>query len=413
MPLGEAVRTALRSLAVNKLRSTLTMLGIIIGVAAVITLLAVGQGVEAYVRAQFESLGTNVLFILPGQLREGPVSVRERTPRPLTMGDMAALKDPIRAPSVLEVAAEVERFARISYRKRETRVQVRGVTLSYFRIRDWGVAEGRLFTPQEVAGQARVVVLGQLTRERLFREANPIGKTVRINNMPFKVIGIMTEKGGGSFGSEDLTAFIPISTAQSRLFRVRTYRGDYTVSLIFVQAVAEDKMDAAAQEVAEILRERHNIRYLDEDDFTIINQKDLITIFGDITRVLTIFLGAIAAISLVVGGIGIMNIMLVSVTERTREIGLRKALGATRQDILLQFLIEAVVLSLIGGMVGIGLGTMGALTVSRLAQGVNAVVTVEAVALATGFSAAVGLFFGIYPATRAARLHPIEALRYE
>ena len=223
----------------------------------------------------------------------------------------------------------------------------------------------------------------------------------------------MTEKGGGSFGSEDLTAFIPISTAQSRLFRVRTYRGDYTVSLIFVQAVAEDKMDAAAQEVAEILRERHNIRYLDEDDFTIINQKDLITIFGDITRVLTIFLGAIAAISLVVGGIGIMNIMLVSVTERTREIGLRKALGATRQDILLQFLIEAVVLSLIGGMVGIGLGTMGALTVSRLAQGVNAVVTVEAVALATGFSAAVGLFFGIYPATRAARLHPIEALRYE
>ncbi len=172
-------------------------------------------------------------------------------------------------------------------------------------------------------------------------------------------------------------------------------------------------MDAAAQEVAEILRERHNIRYLDEDDFTIINQKDLITIFGDITRVLTIFLGAIAAISLVVGGIGIMNIMLVSVTERTREIGLRKALGATRQDILLQFLIEAVVLSLIGGMVGIGLGTMGALTVSRLAQGVNAVVTVEAVALATGFSAAVGLFFGIYPATRAARLHPIEALRYE
>ncbi len=413
MSLWEAVRTALRSLAINKLRSALTMLGIIIGVAAVITLLAVGQGVEAYVRAQFESLGTNVLFIIPGQLQEGPIAVRTRTPRPLTMGDMAALKDPLRAPSVLEVAAEVERFARLSYRRKETRAQVRGVTLSYFRIRNWNVAEGRLFTPQEMASQTRVVLLGQLTKERLFGENNALGKTVRINNMPFKVIGIMEEKGGGSFGSEDLTAFIPISTAQTRLFRVRTYRGDYTVSIIFVQAVSEDRMESAAQEVAEILRERHDIRYLDEDDFTIINQKDLISIFGDITRVLTIFLGAIAAISLVVGGIGIMNIMLVSVTERTREIGLRKALGATRQDILLQFLIEAVVLSLIGGAIGIGLGLTGALAVSRLAQGLTAVVTVEAIALATGFSAAVGLFFGIYPATRAARLHPIEALRYE
>ena len=413
MPLVEAIRPALRSLATNKLRSALTMLGIIIGVGAVITLLAVGQGVEAYVRAQFENLGTNVLFVIPGQLQEGPPSVRERTPRPLTMGDAEALLDPFRAPSVLDVAPVVQRFARIGYRKKETTVQVRGVTLSYFSIRNWPVAVGRLFTPQEITAQARVVALGQTTWERLFGDADPIGKTVRINGIPFKVIGVMASKGGGSFGSEDLTAFVPITTAQARLFRVRTHRGEYTVSAILVQAVAEDKMDEAAREIAEILRERHDIRYLDEDDFTIINQKDLIAIFGDITRVLTVFLGAIAAISLIVGGIGIMNIMLVSVTERTREIGLRKALGARRRDILLQFLIESVVLALIGGFIGILLGVSGALAVSRLASGLDTRVTVEAVALATGFAAAVGLFFGIYPATRAARLHPIEALRYE
>ena len=413
MPFTEAIRTALRSLATNKLRSALTMLGIIIGVGAVITLLAVGQGVESYVRAQFESIGTNVLFVIPGQLEEGPPSARTRTPRPLTMGDANALLDPMRAPDVLAVAPEVQRYARIGYKKKEVTAQVRGVTLDYFSVRNWPVVEGRLFTPQEVTGEARVVTLGHLTAERLFGDEDPVGKTVKINGIQFKVIGVMESKGGGSFGSEDLSAFVPITTAQKRLFRVRTYRGEYTVSAILVQAVSEDRMDAAAQEITEILRERHDIQYLDEDDFTVINQKDLINIFGDITRVLTIFLGAIAAISLLVGGIGIMNIMLVSVTERTREIGLRKALGAKRKDILLQFLIEAIVLSLIGGFVGILLGVSGALIVSQVASGLNALVTVEAVALATGFAAAVGLFFGIYPATRAARLNPIEALRYE
>ncbi len=413
MSFVEAIRSALRSLAANKLRSALTMLGIIIGVGAVITLLSVGQGVEAYVRAQFESIGTNVLFVIPGQLGEGPPSARTRVPRPLTMGDAEALNDPVRAPSVAMVAPQVQRFARIGYGKKETVVQVNGVTLEYFQIRNWPVVEGRLFTEQEIVGQARVVTLGQLTVQRLFGDSDPIGQTVRINNIPFKVIGIMAEKGGGSAGSEDLTAFVPITTAQARLFRVRVYRGDYTVSAILVSAVSEDAMETAAREITEILRERHNIQYLDEDDFTVISQKDLISIFGDITRVLTIFLGAIAAISLIVGGIGIMNIMLVSVTERTREIGLRKAVGARRSDILLQFLIEAIVLSLIGGFVGILLGVGGALAISQFAGDFQARVTAEAIALATGFSAAVGLFFGIYPATRAARLHPIEALRYE
>ncbi len=409
----EAIRSALRSLAANKLRSALTMLGIIIGVGAVITLLAVGQGVEAYVRAQFESIGTNVLFVIPGQLEEGPPSARRRTPRPLTMGDAEALRDTTRAPDVAAVAPVVQRFARMSYRKKETTVQVRGVVLEYFDIRGWYPTEGRLFTEQELTGQARVVLLGTLAKKRLFGDADPLGQTVRINNVPFKVIGVMEEKGGGSAGSEDLSAFVPITTAQTRLFHVRTYRGEYTVSAILVSAVSEDAMDTAAREITEILRERHNIQYLDEDDFTVISQKDLISIFGDITRVLTIFLGAIAAISLIVGGIGIMNIMLVSVTERTREIGLRKAVGARRSDILLQFLIEAIILSLIGGFIGILLGVSGALAVSQFAGDFQARVTLEAIALATGFSAAVGLFFGIYPATRAARLHPIEALRYE
>ncbi len=413
MPFTEAIRTALRSLATNKLRSALTMLGIIIGVGAVITLLAVGQGVEAYVRAQFESIGTNVLFVIPGQLDEGPPSVRQRAPRPLTVGDAEALMDPLRAPDVLTVAPEVQRFARVGYRKKEVLAQVRGVTLEYFQIRNWPVQDGRLFTPQEITGAARVVTLGQTTKERLFGDADPIGQTVKINGIPFRVIGVMESKGGGSFGSEDLSAFVPLSTAQTRLFRVRTHRGEYTVSAILVQAVSEDRMEAAAEQITAILRERHDIQYLDEDDFTVINQKDLIAIFGDITRVITIFLGAIAAISLLVGGIGIMNIMLVSVTERTREIGLRKALGAKRKDILLQFLIEAIVLSLIGGFVGILLGVGGALLIAQFAKGLDTVVTVESIALATGFSAAVGLFFGIYPATRAARLHPIDALRYE
>ncbi len=413
MSLLEAIRTALRSLAANKLRSALTMLGIIIGVAAVITLLAVGQGVESFVRAQFESIGTYVLFVIPGQLEEGLPSARNRSPHPLTMGDARALQDPIRAPSVQRVAPVLQKSARASYRKKEIVAQILGVTPDYFTIRNWPAVEGRLFTEEEVAGHTRVATIGTLVRDRLFRDIDPIGKTIRINNVPFKVIGVMEEKGGGGFGSEDLRVFVPITTAQTRLFRGRTYRGDYVVSAILVSAVSEEAMEDAAQEITQILRERHDIRYLDEDDFTVINQKDLINIFGDITRVLTIFLGAIAAISLIVGGIGIMNIMLVSVTERTREIGLRKAVGARRRDILLQFLIEAVILSLIGGFVGIMLGVAGAFLVSQFAGDFQARVTIEAVALATGFSAAVGLFFGIYPATRAARLHPIEALRYE
>jgi putative ABC transport system permease protein len=259
-----------------------------------------------------------------------------------------------------------------------------------------------------------VAVLGQSVVERLFPDGDyPLGQTVKINAVPFRVIGVMEEKGGSGFGDQDDMVFIPLTTAQARLFTDRTISGEYRVSVIYAAAISEEQMDAAAEQMSEVLRERHNIAYRADDDFTIISQSDIISIFGEITGVLTIFLGSIAAISLLVGGIGIMNIMLVSVTERTREIGLRKAVGAKRRDILLQFLIEAIVLSMIGGLVGLGLGIVGGQVVSRLADELAVVVTPQSILLAIGFSAAVGLFFGIYPATRAARLNPIDALRYE
>ena len=415
MDLIESVRLAIRGLAVNKLRSALTMLGIVIGVGAVIALLSVGQGVDRYIREQFLSIGTNLLFVIPGTLEEGgPPSARSGQSAALTLGDARAIADPLRVPDVVQVAAELTRFTVVSAGKREATVQVRGVTPEYQDVRNWKPVEGAFITEADVAGHSRVAVLGQTTMNRLFPDDPwPIGKTIKINKIPFRVIGIMEKKGGSGFGDQDNTVFVPLTTAQTRLFPSRTLSGEYKVSVIYAQAVAEDRMDAAAEQISEVLRERHNIAFKDDDDFSVINQADLINIFGQITGVLTIFLGAIAAISLLVGGIGIMNIMLVSVTERTREIGLRKAVGAKRRDILMQFLIEAVVLSLVGGFIGIGLGAIGAFAIGRLAEELRTYVSLQAVLIATGFSVAVGLFFGIYPASRAARLHPIQALRYE
>jgi putative ABC transport system permease protein len=280
------------------------------------------------------------------------------------------------------------------------------------------VALGSFLDDQDVNSRSRVAVIGSRIAERFFGETAtyPVGASIKINNIPFRVIGVLEERGGtgGPGGNQDEVVMVPMSTAHERLFpRFHNRKGEPMLSVVYAQVVSEDRMDAASQEISELLRERHDIRFQDEDDFTVINQQDLLSIFGQITNVLTIFLGAIAGISLLVGGIGIMNIMLVSVTERTREIGLRKAVGAKRRDILLQFLIESVVLSLIGGLLGIALGASGAIGISRLQDDLVAIVTPQSIALATGFSAAVGLFFGIYPATRAARLNPIEALRYE
>jgi len=415
MNLMSSIRIALRGLSANKLRSALTMLGIIIGVAAVITLLSVGEGVERYVTERFKSIGSNLLFIVPGQLQQAHPPLRStRAGRGLTYGDALAIADPFRVPDVVAVAPELRRTTTVTAGKRDALPEVRGVTPEYPRVRNWEVALGEFFDEEALATQARLAVLGWRVAERLFpNDDYPIGKTIKIGPVPFRVIGVMEEKGGSSFGDQDNTILIPLTTAQARIYRKRTLSGDYQVSIIYAQAASEDRMEAAADQIAEVLRERHHIVYRDDDDFTIINQSDIISIFGEITGVLTLFLGSIAAISLLVGGIGIMNIMLVSVTERTREIGLRKAVGAKRRDILLQFLIEAMVLSMIGGFVGILLGALGAQAVSHLSEQLQTVVSPQAVLLATGFSAAVGLFFGIYPATRAARLNPIDALRYE
>jgi putative ABC transport system permease protein len=287
------------------------------------------------------------------------------------------------------------------------------VTPEYEGVRNFEPVMGEFIAQEHVNGRSRVAVIGDTVAEELFDEDEyPIGQTIKLNDVPFKVIGVLEEKGGGGFGDEDNVVMIPISTAQTRLFDAGSVRGDLIISVIFIQVGTQDKMDAVADRITEVLRERHRISFRDDDDFTVVNQADLIQVFGQFTAVFTTVLGAIAGISLLVGGIGIMNIMLVSVTERTREIGIRKAVGAKRRDILLQFLIEAMVLSMLGGFVGILLGYGASMALAGLVD-LQTVVTMGAILLATSFSAAVGLFFGIYPATRAARLNPIDALRYE
>jgi len=416
MSILESMRLAFRALMANKLRSALTMLGIVIGVGAVITLMSAGEGVSVYIEERFQGIGSKLLFVIPGSLEEaraGPASMRTGTEE-LTNGDAEALRDPLRAPDVAAVSPQLFRSTVVSTGRRNVLAQVIGVPPEFASVRNWFPEVGEFISQEHMNSRARVALLGKTVVRELFPDnAYPLEQTVKINGIPFRVIGVLEEKGGSQFSDEDNTVLVPLTTAQTRLFSSRSRSGSYKVSAIIVQAISAERMDAAAEQVAAILRERHGIAFSDEDDFSIISQADIIAVFGQITDVLTIFLGAIAGISLLVGGIGIMNIMLVSVTERTREIGLRKAVGARRRDILWQFLIEAMTLSLFGGVAGIGLGILGAEIISTLVEDFRAVVTPGAVVLATGFSAAVGLFFGIYPARRASLLNPIDALRYE
>jgi putative ABC transport system permease protein len=411
MTLTESLRIALRALLSNKLRAILTMLGIIIGVGAVITLMSVGKGVEQLVQESFQSVGSNLLFVFPGSI-EGTSSTR----RPeITMGDYQAIADPFLVPDTVGVAPELSSRADVIAGRQDIRTDISGVTPEYLDLRNFAIAEGSFFSEADVNARSRVAVLGSRAYENLFDEGiYAIGQTVKINRIPFRVIGVMEEKGGSGFGGVDNAIYVPLTTAQTRLYpwwRSRT--GEPILSTIYVQAADEELIDQASEQISDVLRQRHDITFRDEDDFTIIKQTDIVSIFGDITGVLTIFLSSIAAISLLVGGIGIMNIMLVSVTERTREIGIRKAVGAKKRDIRAQFLVEAMVLSLIGGLIGMALGMIGARVVASLAERLTTVVTWDTIMLATGFSAAVGLFFGIYPASRAAALNPIDALRYE
>ena len=416
MSVMESLRLAFRALAANKLRAALTMLGIIIGVGAVITLMSAGEGVSVYIEEQFQGIGTNLLFVFPGseeETRGGPPGALASTAE-LTNGDAEALGDPIRAPDVAAVSPQVLNTAVVATSRRDTVAQVQGVTPQFAQVRNWFPEVGSFIDLEDMNSRARVAVLGKTVVEDLFPDnPYPLEQTVKINDVPFRVIGVLEEKGGSEFGDVDNSVMVPLTTAQTRLFPSRGRSGERLVSIIMVEAVSEDRMDAAAEQISAILRERHDIDFSDEDDFSVVSQADIVAVFGQITGVLTTFLGAIAGISLLVGGIGIMNIMLVSVTERTREIGLRKAVGAKRRDILWQFLLEAMTLSLVGGLVGIGLGALGAEIISALIEDFRAILSPQAVLLATTFSAAVGLFFGIYPARRASLLNPIDALRYE
>jgi putative ABC transport system permease protein len=409
MNLGQAIIEAMESLRSNKLRSGLTILGIVIGVAAVIAMLAVGQGAQDSITGSISGIGTNLLFIF-----EGNTSLDVRNPKPITITDAQALLDQFQAPSVEDVSAAITGQTEIVFGSEQKNTSVIGITPNYQTMRNFDLVEGSFINDENLYGNASVVVLGNDVVTKLFgREEGVVGETVRIDGSPFRVVGVLGKKGGGSFGSQDDLVLVPFTTAQARLIR-NTNREE--VDLLLVQATSADSVMAASDEVSQILRTRHRTN-LGEDDFTVFSQQDFVATAQSITGVLTIFLGGIAAISLLVGGIGIMNIMLVSVTERTREIGLRKALGARRRDILTQFLTESSLLSMIGGLIGIALGFLIATIVGRIALASGTPftpsVSFNSVLMATIFSTAVGLFFGIYPANRAAALEPVEALRYE
>ncbi len=415
MNISENIRIALRALRANKLRAALTMLGIMIGVAAVITLLAIGDGVTRFVADQFLGLGTNLVFIIPPSEEPGPPG-HSGTESSLTLRDAELLSDAALVPGADKVAPLVMRNVDLQYGGESHEVLARATTPDYAIVQSFDVARGRFFDETDYNGRSRVVVLGQETVDAIFPDdVDPLGADIKIRGINFRVVGILEVKGAaGIGGSQDDIAILPLTTAQERLFNNRSQRtGQYLVDVIMIQAVDEESVQDVIIDGSAALRQAHDINFRDDDDFQILTQQDFLSAFGAVTGVLTVFLGAIASISLLVGGIGIMNIMLVSVTERTKEIGLRKAVGAKYRDILGQFLTEAVVLALLGGVLGIGIGIAGATAVHIAVPDLDTTVTINSISLAVGFSVAVGLFFGIYPASRAASLNPIDALRFE
>lgn len=409
MNIIESARVALRSLRANKLRSGLTTLGIVIGVASVIALMALGSGTQAEVTEQFESLGSNLLSISSAAMRFRGMSMGAASAQTLTNDDVEAITQ--LATSISAIAPQYSISAQVVYGNKNTQTTALGVTPDYLIVRNFQVARGRFIDSLDLTNQAKVAVLGATVAEDLLGETllDPLGKTIKINRQNYQVVGVMASKGQMGFMIGDDQVFIPLSTAQIKFGGA----GNTSLQSIDVQVVSTDKMEWAKAELTAILRARHGLAAGQSDDFTVSDMTQMVETIGEVVGIFTMLLGSIAAISLVVGGIGIMNITLVSVTERTREIGIRKAVGAKRRDILAQFLAEAVALSLLGGVIGILLGYGAAQVITPLLGGTRALVSSSSVVMALSVSLGMGLFFGIYPASRAASLHPIEALRYE
>ena len=409
MNIGFNIIEALTSLGANKLRSMLTVLGIVIGVTAVIALLALGQGATASITSQIESIGTNLVFISPGSTRQGGVAQGEGSAQTLTTNDAAALAQ---LPGVVAVAPVVGGRIQIAYQGQNSNTRMTATDPAYQTMTNLTLASGGFFSDSNKSAYSSVVVIGSAVAQQLFNDpAGGVGALVTLNGLPFQVIGVLQSKGGTGFFNQDDQIFVPLSTAQLRLVGQTNLGNGNVVNSIDVQVDQPNDVSNVTQEITQQLSGRHG-----SVDFSVTSQQDVLSTITQTTNVLTIFLGGIAGISLLVGGIGIMNIMLTTVTERTREIGLRKAVGARRSDILQQFLVESVVLSVIGGVVGVIFGWLVAHLLGQVQLGGSAItpiVTLNSVLLATLFSMAVGLFFGIYPANRAAKLMPVEALRME
>lgn len=400
----ESFLMAWASLIANKMRSILTMLGIIIGVAAVIALVSIGNGVKQDIQNSISSLGSNLLMVMPGAPRTPGVRPSQGSMKSLKVSDYQAISklDGVKAASPYTANSYVT-----IYQSKNWTTTVSGVSSNFQDVNNWTMAEGRFISSKNVENRERVAVVGQTVVKNLFAGEDPVGKEIRVKNIPFRVIGVLNSKGNGTMGNDqDDAIFIPYTTAMERVEGV-----DY-LRMVYVVANDDNGIDRLQSDIENLLRVRHSIKDTNLDDFNIQNMKSIMETMEQTTGTLTLFLGAVAAISLVVGGIGIMNIMLVSVTERTREIGIRKALGATYFIIVTQFLIEAVVISLMGGLIGIALG-IGASKLIGLASGMSTVISVPTIVLSFAFSMAIGLVFGIYPARKAAKLNPIDALHYE